>query len=92
MNWIQQLVEPLGWFGAAVFSLSALPQAWVCWRQKHSNGLAWPFLLSWLVGCSTMLLYVSLKGHMLPLQCNYGVNLALLLVIVWYKLFPRDPS
>lgn len=81
-------IEILGWVGSTLFSMCGAPQAWHSWRHKNSDGLTWAFLLMWLGGEIATLAYVSTKKDVLPLLVNYWLNLALLLVIIWYKAYP----
>ena len=80
--------EAIGWIGSTLFSMCAIPQAWSSWKNKNSDGLTWPFLLMWLGGEIATMYYVSGKPDVLPLVVNYWINLALLLVIIWYRLYP----
>lgn len=83
------MMEVLGWIGSALFALCAVPQAWQSWKQKHSDGLSWSFLLMWFFGEVLTIVYVSQKDDVLPLLANYYFNIALLLIILWYRLFPQ---
>ena len=83
------IFEYIGWFGAVCFSLCAIPQAWLSFRQKHSDGVSWGFLLLWLGGELGMIAYMlGVNLESLQLLLNYLFNLAGLLVIIWYRLFP----
>lgn len=82
--------EIVGWIGSILFSLCAAPQAYKSWKQKHSRGLDWSFLLMWLLGGIFTIAYVSQKEDVLPLLVNYYTNLSLLCVIIWYRLFPAE--
>lgn len=84
-------MEIIGWIGALCFSLCALPQSIMCYKQGHAKGLSWAFLLLWMVGEILTIIYVVPKGH-LPLIANYVINLALLQVMVYYKIWPRKES
>ena len=82
------MIEFLGWFGAVCFAVSAIPQAWACWRQGHARGLSPCFLAFWAGGEVTVLSYSIAKG-LWPLVFNYAVNGAALAVILWYFTWPR---
>lgn len=81
-------METLGWIGSIMFAACGIPQAWQCWRVGHAQGLAWGFLLLWLGGEILTLVYILPKLDW-PLIFNYGVNLALLLIILGFKINPR---
>ena len=83
------MMEVLGWIGSALFALCAVPQAWQSWKQKHSDGLSWSFLLMWFFGEVLTIIYVSQKEDVLPLLANYCFNIILLLIILWYRIFPQ---
>lgn len=80
-------LEVVGWVGGILFAGCGVPQAWQCYRQKHADGLSWTFLLMWLVGEVLTTIYVW-PTQQWPLLFNYGVNLACLLVILRWRLWP----
>jgi len=81
-------LEVIGWLGAFFFAICAVPQAWQTYKDKHSDGLALLFLITWLLGEICMIIYVWPTGD-LPLLSNYFVNLVLTSYIFYYKLYPR---
>ena len=81
-------MDAIGWAGSMLFALCGLPQAIESYKQKHSNGLTWMFLLMWLWGEILTFVYVLPKMDY-PLLANYAVNFVFLIVIIWFKLFPR---
>ena len=81
-------MDAIGWLGSILFALCGLPQAIKSYKEKHSNGLAWGFLLMWLWGEIFTFAYVLPKMDY-PLLANYVVNFLFLIVIIWYKLFPK---
>lgn len=83
------LIETIGWIGALLFSLCAVPQAIACYRDGNAKGLDWLFLLMWAGGEVLTLGYVLTKDNVAPLIVNYVLNLACLLVILYYKIKPR---
>jgi len=81
------ILDAIGWIGSSLFSLCALPQTITVWRNKHGHGLSWAFLLMWLLGEILCLIYTSLQQIVpVPLVVNYIVNLAMLIVIIYYKI------
>jgi hypothetical protein len=84
-------MEIVGWLGAAGLSLCAVPQAHHCWRLGHARGLSMPFLLMWCGGEVAMSIYVAADhGASAPLMLNYLFNLAMIGVMLRYKLWPRS--
>ena len=86
-------METLGFVGAALLAMCALPQAIKSYRDGVTYGLSTTFLWTWYVGEIIMLYYVyttiSDEG---PLFCNYLFNTLLLTVILYYKYFPRGDN
>jgi len=82
------MLEYSGWIGSFLFALCGLPQAIQSYTEKHSDGLNWLFIISWFFGEIFTLVYIIPKGD-IPLIVNYSVNLVFVLVIAYYKLYPR---
>ena len=85
------ILDTIGWLGAFFFAICAVPQAWQSYKEGHSAGLSWMFLIFWLLGEIFMTIYVWPTGD-LPLLSNYLVNLLLTSVIFYYKVHPRIGS
>lgn len=83
------MMEIIGWFGAVFLAICGLPQAWLSYKQGHSEGVSKHLLLLWSLGEILTLIYVLPKFDW-PLIFNYGTNLFSLSVIVYYKLRPRN--
>ena len=81
-------MELVGWIGAALFAICGLPQALQSLKDGHSKGLNWFFLLAWFGGELLTIVYVFPKMD-LPLLANYFVNMVFLVIMLYYKLFPR---
>jgi uncharacterized protein with PQ loop repeat len=79
----------VGWLGGIVLALSSLPQAIKTFREGNANGLSGAFIASWLVGEILSLAYVG-PTYNWPLIASYGVNLLIVSVIGYYKVWPRD--
>jgi MtN3 and saliva related transmembrane protein len=79
MSW-----EIFGWLAALCFSISGLPQAIKSYRDKHSDGISWAFLILWLLGEIFATLYV-LPRMDVPLLVNYFVNGIFIAIIIYYK-------
>lgn len=81
-------MEAIGWIGAALFAICGFPQALQCYKQGHSRGLNWFFLLAWLGGEILTIVYILPKMDF-PLLFNYAVNLIFLFVMLRYKIWER---
>ena len=80
--------EIFGWVGAILFAVCAVPQAWMSYKQGHSDGISSYFIWSWFIGELCMIVY-TVHLFSVPLLVNYTLNALLLLVIIRYKYFPR---
>jgi len=85
------MLESIGWTAAVLLSLCGFPQAMKSFRDKHSRGLSWLFVISWSLGCVLMLIYVIPTGS-LPLITDYVLNIIFTLVILYYKLRPKGAA
>ena len=84
------MIETLGYLAGISFALCGLPQAIQSWRYGNSDGIAWPFLNMWLFGEVGMLIYtINELNYDLPSLINYAGNLTALLVIMYYRAWPR---
>lgn len=82
------MIDIAGWIGSILLAVCAVPQAWLSWRQGHSNGLSALLLLLWGVGEAFTLVYTVAQADY-PLVVNYTCNLILIAVIARYKVWPR---
>ena len=81
-------MEYIGWIGSILFAICGLPQALQSFKQGHSNGLTWSFLLMWFFGELFTLIYIIPKQDW-PLIFNYTMNMGFLLVILKFKIWKR---
>lgn len=81
-------MELIGWIGSILFAICGLPQAIQCWKDGHSRGLNWFFLLAWFWGEVFTIAYVWPKRD-IPLLANYAANMGFLLVMVKFKIWER---
>jgi len=79
----------LGWLGSICLAICGVPQAWMSFKEKHSHGISWGFLLLWAFGEIFALAYVYDKLD-LPLLLNYSVNILILAIILYYKVNPQS--
>lgn len=83
-------MEIIGWLGSICFSICAMPQSYISYKQGHSRGLSALTLVLWCVGEVLTLIYVWSTAFSLPLITNYLFNLGCLSVIITFRLFPRS--
>ena len=83
------IAEILGWLGSICLAICGMPQAWMSYKDKNSHGISWAFLLLWAFGELFALSYVAnnLDG---PLLLNYGVNILIIAIILYYKVSPKE--
>lgn len=81
------LMEIIGWLGSICLAICGIPQAWQSYKDKHSEGISWSFILLWTFGELFALAYVYDKLD-LPLFVNYATNILILSVILYYKIRP----
>lgn len=79
----------IGWVGAVLLSVCALPQAVVCLRTGKSTGLSPIFLWMWFLGEVLSCLYIVGWLWSAPLVFNYGLNILLIGIMLKYKYWPR---
>lgn len=84
------IAEILGWLGSICLAICGIPQAYQSYKDKHSEGISWGFVLLWAFGEIFALAYVYDKLD-LPLLVNYATNILILAVILYYKIKPSVP-
>jgi uncharacterized protein with PQ loop repeat len=83
------IFEILGWLGSICLAICGIPQAWQSFKDKHSHGISWGFVLLWAFGEIFALAYVYDKLD-LPLLLNYATNILILGVILYFKINPKN--
>ena len=80
-------IEFIGWVGAILFSLCAVPQGYQAYRTRSVGDLSWGFLLMWFFGELLTLIYVVQGAESLqwPLITNYIINM----IMVFYLLYAK---
>lgn len=84
------MMQSLGWIGHMLFALSAIPQAYMSFRQGHSQGISKGLLGMWFGGEGIAIVYGIYEQVPLPLMVNYVINFTCLLVIIRYTVWPRN--
>lgn len=78
----------LGYVGSICLALCGLPQAIECWQLGYA-GISTGTVALWFVGEVATIIYLVWSRIMTrPLALNYGVNILILSVIIFYILFP----
>lgn len=79
----------IAWIGNFLLAVCGLPQAYKSYKDGHSNGISWGFIIMWTVGEVCTLVYLLTELQSLPLILNYSVNGLFCSVIIYYKFKPR---
>lgn len=82
-------MEIFGILSGIFFNVSAVGLAYKIWRYGHAREVANTFLLPWMLGCSTGLVYAIYLGDM-PLILNFGLGSFCSGIIFKYKFFERS--
>ena len=77
-------LEMLGWVRSVLLTLCSVPQVIKCHKEQHAKGLAWSFLLMWLVGLLFSVVY-SIEKTALPLIVGDAVNVFLVGYLISIK-------
>ncbi|MFP4514733.1 MAG: PQ-loop domain-containing transporter [Parcubacteria group bacterium] len=80
----------IGWIGAFLFAICAVPQVIQTWRTKKAGDLSWLFLIFWLLGEILTFTYIVIDDILLkithfPLYINYLFNIILVLYLIYAK-------
>ena len=80
----------VGWFGAFLFSISAIPQVIKTMKTKEADDLSICFLLLWFFGEVSTLIYILVDDSLLaithyPLYINYIVNIIMIAYLLYAK-------
>jgi uncharacterized protein with PQ loop repeat len=74
----------VGWVGSLLLACCGLPELIRTLQDKKCH-VGWGMLIMWLSGELLTFVYVLPKMD-LPLLANYSLNIAILLVLCYYKL------
>lgn len=83
------MIDIIGIIGAFCFATCAIPQVLTTLRLRHAEGVSGLFLALWAVGEVAMIIYVVNKSFDWILLANYIFNLYCLIIIIYYKLYPK---
>lgn len=77
-------LDAVGWIGSQLLAWCGLPAAIHVVSQGHANGYSPLFISMWGIGEFLCIIYTYKKYKDWPLFINYSLNLAFILVIVYY--------
>jgi len=83
------MIELIGWIGSFLLAFCGVPQAYKSYKDGHSEGISWGFILMWFTGEILVLTYVMLTTMDIILMFNYFINLIIGYTIIHYKWKPR---
>ncbi len=80
----------IGWIGAFLFAICAVPQVIQTWHTKKAGDLSWLFLFFWISGELLTLIYIVIDDLLVkithfPLYINYLFNIILVLYLIYAK-------
>lgn len=87
---IDVFMQALGWIGHMLFAVSAVPQAYLSFKQGHSRGISRGLLTMWFGGEAIAIIYGIYESVPTPLMVNYIINFLCLLVIIRYYIWPKQ--
>lgn len=75
--------------GSLILVFRMVPQVVKCINQGHGKGLSKTFLWAWLIGEGLMLTHFIIKSEGIGLIINYSFMVCCILVVMFYRFFPR---
>lgn len=78
----------LGLLATSLGTLYPIPQVWRTIKTKKVVGISRYFLTLWILDKVLSLLYV-IHLQDFPLTLKYGCGTILVMIIIWYRLFPK---
>ena len=78
-------MELVGWIGSSLLMFCGLPMAVDALKTKKDNTNLM-FLLMWYFGEILSFIYALPKSDIVPIICNYGINIILISVILYFNL------
>jgi len=82
--------DAIGWLGAFLFAICALPQAVKTFKTKRANDLSWLFLWLWFGGEIFTFIYIIIDDYReqsthYPLYVNYVFNIFIIIYLLYAK-------
>ena len=76
----------IGWLGSLLLGICALPETIRTIKDGRCH-VGWGMLLLWLLGEVFVFIHVLFNIHDIALLTNYSLNIILLIIMIYYKLF-----
>jgi uncharacterized protein with PQ loop repeat len=83
------MINIIGIIAMLCLMTATIPQAIKSIKDGHSKGIAGGYLILLLTGFSLMSIYLLLTKPIIPVLVNYASNIVMMLVVGYYKIFPR---
>ena len=83
------MIDIIGYLAMTCLMVSAIPQVIKVIKQGHADGMAVSYLSLLIVGFTLMATYIMLTKPLYPVVINYVINVLSMLIISYYKIFPR---
>ena len=84
-------MDALGWMGATLLAFCGVPEMIRALKTKQCL-LSWGFLFMWGAGEILTLIPVVGKDLGAFLVMNYSVNIAIILVLIYFKIYSKRVS
>jgi uncharacterized protein with PQ loop repeat len=84
------MINIIGYIAMICLMCAAIPQAFKSIKDGNSKGIADGYIVLLLSGFSMMTIYLICTKPIIPVILNYLCNIIMMLVIGYYKLFPRN--
>lgn len=79
------VIELLGWLGALLLMICALPQTLKCIKTKSAAGVDLGFLIMWWLGAASMMVY-QIYNKDVQASISLGFNVVFVSIMLYYKL------
>ena len=80
----QEVVEFLGWSGALLLAMCAIPEVIKSIITKNCS-VGWGMLSLWWVGEALTLIFIAVRAPEIQLLVNYGINFLFVSILIYYK-------
>lgn len=74
--------------GSLLLAFCGVPEVYKCYKEKKCS-IGWAMLLMWLVG-ELLLIIFALQTKQYSLLINYLANVGLIVVLLRYKIWPKQ--
>ena len=76
----------IGWLGSLLLGICALPETIRTIKDSRCH-VGWGMLLLWFLGEVFVFIHVLFNIHDIALLTNYSLNIILLIIMIYYKIF-----